>query len=90
MFFVMKGKSSSNPLLDQRTTDDVRQARTSHGRVEVPDREGDVAVVVHAPTKHQYETFYDGRNGWGRGNAKAISQAIDRMFSKSPPGELAQ
>jgi hypothetical protein len=140
-FFVMKGNSSGNPLLDQRATDDVRQVLTSKGWAEVPEGEGGAAVVIHAATKirHQYETFYDGWGGWGwrrrwggigtettfvedykvgtvvvdifdaqskqaiwhgvatgalpdnaTGNAKATAQAIDKMFSKFPPGEVAQ
>jgi len=139
-FFVMKGNSTGNPLLDRRAADDVRQALTSKGWAEVPEGEGGVAVVIHAATrtKHQYETFYDGWGGWGwrrwggigtattfvedytvgtvvvdifdaqskqaiwhgvatdalpddaTGNAKATAQAIDKMFSKFPPGEVAQ
>jgi len=66
-FVVMKGNSSGNPLLDQRATDDVRQALTSKGWAEVPDGQGGAAVVIHAATKikHQYETFYDNWGGWG-------------------------
>jgi hypothetical protein len=65
-FFMMKGNSSGNPLLDQRAADDVRQALTSKGWAEVPEGEGRAAVVVHAATKtkHSYETFYDGWGGW--------------------------
>jgi hypothetical protein len=65
-FFMMKGNSSGNPLLDQRATDDVKAALTSKGWAEVPEGEGRAAVVVHAATKtkHSYETFYDG---WGGG-----------------------
>ena len=66
-FFMMKGNSSGNPLLDQRASDDVRQALMSKGWAEVPDGEGRAAVVVHAATKtkHTYQTFYDGWGGWG-------------------------
>ena len=65
-FFMMKGNSSGNPLLDKRASDDVRQALTSKGWAEVPEGEGRAAVVVHAATKtrHSYETFYDGWGGW--------------------------
>jgi len=35
-FFVMKGNSSGNALLDQRATEDVRRALTSKGWAEVP------------------------------------------------------
>ncbi|HEY2905587.1 MAG TPA: DUF4136 domain-containing protein [Vicinamibacterales bacterium] len=65
-FFMMKGNSSGNPLLDQRASDDVRQALMSKGWAEVPEGDGRAAVVVHAATKtkHSYETFYDGWGGW--------------------------
>src|SRR6202011_4022032 len=66
-FFIMKGNSSGNPLLDQRAADDVKSALTSKGWMEVPEGEGAAAVVVHAATKtkHTYETLYDGWGGWG-------------------------
>jgi hypothetical protein len=53
--------------MDQRAQDDVKSALTSKGWMEVPEGEGQVAVVVHAAskTKHTYETFYDGWGGWG-------------------------
>jgi len=65
-FFLVKGNSSGNPLLDQRAEDDVRQALMSKGWEEVPKGDGRAAVVVHAATKtkHTYETFYDGWGGW--------------------------
>jgi Domain of unknown function (DUF4136) len=74
-FFMMKGNSSGNALLDQRAADDVKSALTNKGWMEVPEGEGQTAVVVHAATKtkHTYETLYDGwggwgwRGGWGRG-----------------------
>jgi len=74
-FFIMKGNSSGNPLLDQRAADDVKSALSNKGWMEVPEGEGQAAVVVHAATqtKHTYETLYDGwggwgwRGGWGRG-----------------------
>lgn len=66
-FFIMKGNSSGNPLMDNRAEDDVKRALTSKGWIEVPEGEGQAAVVVHAATqtKHTYETFYDGWGGWG-------------------------
>jgi hypothetical protein len=66
-FFILKGNSSGNPLMDQRAHDDVHNALTSKGWMEVPDGLGQTAVVVHAATKtkHTYETFYDGWGGWG-------------------------
>jgi hypothetical protein len=73
-FFMMKGNSSGNPLLDQRASDDVKAALIAKGWSEVQDGEGRAAVVVHAATdtKHSYQTFYDGwgggwRWGWGGG-----------------------
>jgi len=69
-FSVMKGNSSGNPLLDQRATDDVRQALASKGWAEAPESDARAAVVVHTATqtKHNYETLYDGYGwgGWGR------------------------
>jgi hypothetical protein len=75
-FFMMKGNSSGNTLMDQRAAADVKSALTAKGWMEVPDGEGQAAVVVHAATKtkHTYETMYDGwgggwgwRRGWGGG-----------------------
>lgn len=65
-FFMVKGNSSGNPLLDQRAQDDVRDALMSKGWEEAPKGDGRAAVVVHAATKtrHTYETFYDGWGGW--------------------------
>jgi len=66
-FFIMKGNSSGNPLLDQRANDDVRQALTMKGWAEASESDARAAVVVHTATqtKHTYETFYDGWGGWG-------------------------
>ena len=65
-FFMMKGNSSGNPILDQRATESVRQALTLKGWAEVPEGDGRAAVVVHAATKtkHTYDMFYDGWGGW--------------------------
>src|SRR6202011_3560563 len=65
-FFIMKGNSSGNSLLDQRAQADVKSALTSKGWMEVPEGQGQAAVVVHAATKtkHTYETFYDGWGAW--------------------------
>lgn len=65
-FFMMKGTSSGNPLLDRRVSDDVRAALATRGWEEVSKGQGRTAVVVHAATKtkHSYETFYDGWGGW--------------------------
>jgi hypothetical protein len=66
-FFIMKGNASGNPLMDQRAQTDVERALTSKGWMEVPEGQGQAAVVVHAATKtkHTYETLYDGWGGWG-------------------------
>ena len=66
-FFIMKGNSSGNPLTDQRAAADVKSALTSKGWMEVPEGEGQAAVVLHVATqiKHTYETLYDGWGGWG-------------------------
>jgi hypothetical protein len=82
-FFMMKGNSSGNPLMDQRAADDVKSALTNKGWMAVPEGEGQTAVVVHAATKtkHTYETLYDGwggwgwRGGWGRGFRGGIGGA---------------
>ena len=75
-FYVMKGNSSGNSLLDQRAADDVKGALIAKGWTEAPEGQASAAVVVHAATKtkHTYQTFYDGwggswgwRRGWGRG-----------------------
>jgi hypothetical protein len=65
-FFILKGNPSGNPLMDQRATADVESALMAKGWMELPEGEGQAAVVVHAATKnkHTYDTFYDG---WGRG-----------------------
>ena len=65
-FFIVKGNSSGNPLLDQRAQADVKSALTSKGWMEVPEGRGQAAVIVHAATKtkHTYQTLYDGWGGW--------------------------
>ena len=66
-FSVMKGNSCGNPVSDQRIAADVTTALASKGWREAPEGEAQAAVVVHSSTKtrHTYETFYDGWNGWG-------------------------
>ena len=65
-FSILKGNSSGNPLMDQRATADVESALTSKGWIEVPEGEGQTAVVIHAATrtKHTDEAFYAGWGGW--------------------------
>jgi hypothetical protein len=65
-FFILKGNTSGNPLMDQRATADVESALMAKGWMELPEGEGQAAVVIHAATrnKHTYDMFYDG---WGAG-----------------------
>src|ERR1700682_1645011 len=66
-FFILKGNPSGNPLMDQRATADVESALMAKGWMELPEGEGQAAVVIHAATrnKHIYDTFYDGwASGW--------------------------
>src|SRR6476659_5724180 len=42
-FFIMKGNSSGNPLMDQRAQDDVVGTLTSKGWIEVSEGEGQAA-----------------------------------------------
>jgi hypothetical protein len=65
-YFMVPGNSSGNPLMDERARADVENALTTKGWTELPDGEGQAAVVVHAATraKHSYETFYNGWSGW--------------------------
>ena len=44
-FFILKGNSSGNPLMDQRAQADVETALTSKGWIEVPEGSGQAAVV---------------------------------------------
>jgi hypothetical protein len=79
-FYVLKGNPSGNPLMDQRATADVKSALTAKGWREVPDGQGDAAVVIHAATKtkHTYETMYDGFGGgwrWRRGGFGGFGDA---------------
>jgi hypothetical protein len=78
-FFMIKGASSGNPLLDQRVSDDVRAALTIKGWEEVPKGQGRATVVVHAATrmKHSYETFYDGWGGWRWGGFGTARTYVD-------------
>ncbi len=65
-FFIVKGASSGNAVLDERATTSVEAALMSKGWEEVPAGEGRAAVVVHAATdaRHSYEMFYEGWGGW--------------------------
>jgi len=78
-FFMMKGRSSGNPLMDHRVEDDVRMELTIRGWDEVPEGEGLAAVVVHAATKtkHSYETFYDGWGGWRWGGTRTATTYVE-------------
>jgi hypothetical protein len=65
-FFMMKGNSTGDSLLDSRLTDDVVSALMAKGWAEVPEGEGQAAVIIHTATaaEHTYETFYNGWGGW--------------------------
>ena len=65
-FFVIKGNSSGNPIVDERVISSVQNALTEKGWLEVPEGEGRAAVVVHTATKtnHTYQNFYEGWGGW--------------------------
>lgn len=65
-FFMMKGNSSGDPLKDQRLALDVASALMSKGWAEVPEGEGQAAVIIHTATSadRTYETFYNGWGGW--------------------------
>src|ERR1700730_9443975 len=56
-FSILKGNSSGNPLTDQRAQADVEGALKAKGWTEVPEGQGQAAVVVHAATrtKHTYQ-----------------------------------
>ena len=49
-YFIVPGNSSGNPLMDQRARADVENALASKGWTEVPEAQGQAAVVVHAAT----------------------------------------
>lgn len=65
-FFVMKGNSSGDPVADDRIISLVETTLTEKGWLEVPEGDGQAAVVVHTatPTNHTYESFYNGWGGW--------------------------
>jgi uncharacterized protein DUF4136 len=65
-FFMLKGNSSGDSVVDARLTSDVAAALLSRGWVEVPEGEGQAAVIVHIATgeAHTYESFYSGWGGW--------------------------
>jgi hypothetical protein len=65
-FFIVKGNSSGDPVADGRVAADVVTALRSRGWTEVPEGEGEAAVVIHAatPSEHTYGAFYNGWGGW--------------------------
>lgn len=68
-FFMVKGNSSGNPLVDARLAADVKSALKSRGWVELADGEGQAAVVIDiaTPAEHTLDTFY---RGWGDWNVR--------------------
>src|SRR5262245_45105186 len=65
-FFVLKGNSSGDSLIDARLDTAVTSALFAKGWVEMPQGEGRAAVVVNTATEaeHSYDAFYDGWGGW--------------------------
>jgi hypothetical protein len=65
-FFMVKGNSSGDPVTDARLASDVEAALVSRGWAEVPDGEGQAAVVIHTATtsSHTDKAFYHGWGGW--------------------------
>jgi hypothetical protein len=65
-FFIVKGNSSGDAAADGRVAADVVSALRSKGWTEVPEGEGEAAVVIHAatPSEHTYGAFYNGWGGW--------------------------
>jgi hypothetical protein len=65
-FFMMKGNSSGDALMDAQLSSDVASELMSKGWAEVPEGEGQAAVIIHTATDrdHTYDTFYSGWGGW--------------------------
>jgi hypothetical protein len=65
-FFMMKGNSTGDSVWDERLTSEVKSTLMSKGWVELPEGDGQTAVIVHVATsaEHTDESFY---NGWGDG-----------------------
>jgi uncharacterized protein DUF4136 len=62
----MKGNSSGDPIMDRRLISSVEGTLMEKGWLEVPEGEGQAAVIVHTATttNHTYQTFYHGWGGW--------------------------
>ena len=65
-FFLVKGNPSGDPSMDRRLISSVEFALMDKGWIEVPEGEGQAAVIVHTATttNHTYQGFYDGWGGW--------------------------
>jgi len=65
-FSMMKGNSSGDSLTDARLASDVASALMSKGWAEVPEGEGQAAVIIHIATdaEHTHETFSKRWSGW--------------------------
>jgi len=76
-FFMMKGNSSGNPLLDQARGGRRQEARSRRKAwMELPEGQGQNSGGGPRPrtkTKHTYETLYDGL---GAGGAGAVAGAV--------------
>jgi uncharacterized protein DUF4136 len=65
-FFMVKGNSTGDSIVDERIASDVGNALESKGWAEVPEGEGKAVVIVHTATgaEHTYGSFYNGWGGW--------------------------
>ena len=65
-FFMLKGNSSGDAVTDERLMSDVKNMLLLKGWLEVPEGDGQAAVIIHTATAtdHTYESFYRGWGGW--------------------------
>ena len=66
-FFMLKGSSSGDALLDAQVSSDVTSALMSKGWVKVSPGQGRAAVIFHVATsaEYTYASFFRGWGGWG-------------------------
>ncbi len=79
-FFMVKGNSSGNSVIDARLKLDVENALAAKGWAEVPEGEGQAVVVIHTATgtEHTYQSFYSAWGGWRpRWASSAVTFAED-------------
>src|SRR5262245_56323259 len=65
-FFMLKGNLTGSAVVDDRLASDVKNALASKGWVEVPEGEGQAAVIIHTANgeERSYDDFYQGWGGW--------------------------